>query len=428
MRGGAWVTYFLVMISLVGCDDSDRRRPTPISPEGVEKVFGGGSFRVDSDWAPARLQLNCFVKGGCPPQVGIVLFVSPMQDGSKLVRRCTGFLMGDKQIMTNAHCNLLPNGATGYFVTAKTIRHIERTLFSQNQGPRGPDLAVLQLNAPLTDLEPLKLARSGDAFPERLVGYVINRDASATDRFAIEKIECRQRRHEAFFPLDASEDPDVLMLFGCGSEEGNSGSPLFALGDLNFSKVHAVAQSVNNPGKQKLKRQPRRYDNHWSVVASNVRCYEATKPCLRVEDGLVGRRFTERQQKVFAELQERQINELPKQIAYNAKPFEIVRAEDDGDLEFEVFYSPLCRTEKVIDALPLISERVRLTFDEWATPTLERVELISIPSVLQDQSGDRATLQVAWPAVSWQLRDAVSHPRKAWGSSSFSIELPNCPR
>lgn len=283
---------------------------------GHKKSNGKGvalAVPLATDWVPEKIEIRCAQGVICPGQVGLLIFVFPQENGLHKVRKCTAFLTAINQIMSNGHCDYSAQ-AQGYFVTAmdalggRQVRKVTRLLmrkFTPHPDRNRPDLAsgrpdaaTFQLEAPVLQV-PLALANLNDPPYEKLVGFVLN--PAPNNNYVIDKVECNMRRHEAFFPYNFADNPDVLTVFNCATRKGNSGSPYFAPGSW---KVQAIGQGSSDPADmlRRVGRPLRNFENHWTVKATNARCLEApANTCAMVDENSHGSRFTELQRKTALE-------------------------------------------------------------------------------------------------------------------------------
>ncbi len=301
MRG---VTVLLILSSFItGCG-------------GYKNSSGKGAAAAPplvTDWVPEKIEIRCAKDITCPPQVGLLIFVFPEVEGVHKIRKCTAFQTAAKQIMSNGHCDFSVE-AQGYFITALTspvgrqVRKVTRVIakkFTPHRNAARPDLdsgrpdaATFELDAPVRQT-PLALAALNDPPYEKLIGFVLN--PAPNNNYVIDRVDCDVRRHEAFFPYNLGDNPDVLTVYNCATRKGNSGGPLFAPGS---AKVQAIGQGSGDPSEtqRRLNRPLRNFETHWSVKATNARCLDAPADvCKQVDESGHSSRFTELQRKASEE-------------------------------------------------------------------------------------------------------------------------------
>ena len=301
MRG---VTVLLILSSFItGCG-------------GSKNSSGRGAAAAPplvTDWVPEKIKIRCAKDITCPPQVGLLIFVFPEAEGVHKIRKCTAFQMGPMQIMSNGHCDFSAQ-AQGYFITALTspvgrqVRKITRLIakkFTPHRNTARPDLdsgrpdvATFELDEPIPQTS-LALATLNDPPFQKLVGFVLN--PAPNNHFVIDRVDCDVRRHEAFFPYNFSDNPDVLTVYNCATRKGNSGGPFFAPGS---AKVQAIGSGSSDPAdnQRRLNRPLRNFENHGSVRATHARCLEAPSgACTQVDENSHSSRFTELQRKTSQE-------------------------------------------------------------------------------------------------------------------------------
>lgn len=317
MRG---LAILLILSSiLISCGKKSRGASAVNTPGHKAGSEQGPEGQVPSetgewiDWTPANVDLRCAPGQTCPAQVGLLIFVEPPVKGVHATHRCTAFQISQTQIMSNGHCDFLKRG-TGYFVTSagapggkqmRKITSVATKVFSPLINPEAedddggrPDLAVFNLDSPIAQ-PGLQLAGLNDPAYSELIGYGI--DKVDKEKYVINVISCPVRRHEAIFPFDFSEKPDVMTMVKCFAKKGNSGGPLLAPGS---QKVQAVIQAGQDPNllAQKVQKKFDRglfvYENHWSLRASNVRCFnEPAGSCLQATEELSKARFKAMQER-----------------------------------------------------------------------------------------------------------------------------------
>lgn len=392
---------------------------------------------VSSGWTPEQIALECGVKDGCPAQVGLLIFVFPEVNGRIPFSKCTAFLSADREITSNAHCDQTAS-AKGYFVSVgeeKQVRRITRTVFKRHtpaekrdRDSGRPDVGVYELDEPVHSFRPLVYANLNDDSYDRLIGYVVNngRDAS---HFKVDQLLCQVRRHEALFPYDLKENPDVITAFNCSSKGGNSGGPVFAPGS---SKVQGVQQGSSPRERkrrlvrEKLSRDLFKHEAHDTVTITNLRCIGApAKSCVPADFAQNQARFSATQSRAIEALVGRPTPpSAEERIRYRNVAFQTV---DRGSLRFEIFHEPTCylgdhRPLKI--SVPL--EFLSLEMNEWGELTPRVVETRMAQFKLKVSSSSRVEVETSWPDAFADLVNSHQHPRHIWGRS-FSIDLPRCP-
>ncbi|MGE0528307.1 MAG: serine protease [Bdellovibrionales bacterium] len=454
MRTGL-VLFFFTFGFLCACKSHDRGPSiTSFTDEAPQTRAKLPRYVVESSWIPENMHLVC-PSGDCPPQVGLLLFVTPGKDETPNLTGCTGFLVKSDEAASNGHCDLSAQGV-GYFVTqdlirGRQVRRLGKVLFKRftphpkpthpDDNSGRPDLAVFQLDRAITNMEPLELATGPQIKFDKLVGYVVN----ATDKagyFSVEPWECRVRRHEAEFPYSLDETPDVIFGFDCGSRGGHSGAPLFAPG---HKVVQAVLQSHTTIKKRaeavqiSLKRELLPHEAHDVIVATNVRCLDipgsSPQQCVQVTADENTRRFNLTQERALAQLQRRPIPDAYKYgTRFRSTPFYIPSDTHEHNRKVEVIYEPYCRNPSVplkdLKEVVFPSELVNVKYDEWGMPHIEGGEIRMSVGKIQERRGSH-TLHVhtTWAAGFGTLseKDELAHPRRHRGAR-FDIDLPPCTR
>jgi len=320
MRG--LFTFLIIAALLAGCA-ADKSKRTYGEDSGGKVSTQGPSGppppASETDWISEKAELRCASNVSCPIQVGLLLFVFPGRNeagGRKHypIRKCTAFLVGATHVMSNGHCDNFSR-AQGYFITAmnapggRQIRKITGVAAKHHtQHPTDPDLdsgrpdsATFSLSAPI-EMQPLALAGLHEPYYNKLHGFVVNSGVGA-DQFVIDQIDCDVRRHEASFPYDLGEHPDVLTIFNCATKRGNSGGPFFAAGSKN---VQAINQGAGDPAnlaqlvRRRHNRELHNYENRWTVRATNARCLLAPPgSCTVADQETSNQRFLQMQNRAF---------------------------------------------------------------------------------------------------------------------------------
>ncbi len=428
------------LAALVGCDSRSEKRTTlaqKLANPALKDSYRAPvlSAEVSEVWSPENVILEC-AAGTCPAQVGLLIFVQPSRPGFVNVNRCTAFLIRSDAIMSNSHCDY-SNNREGFFVTqmkgANHFRRIKNVSFRKFTAGVGeshsgrPDAAIFELESALP-LQPLQLAKAGDPHPEQLVAYVVNDGAAAkpgepTQSYILERRECQLRRHEFIFPFDVDENPDVLMAFGCKTQGGNSGSPLFAKGSWRVEAVYFGSQDPAEVAiltRKNSGREPFHFEKDWVYMATNVRCLELPgylpSECLEVTPQQANARFNRLVESTLAGFQTRR-------AGLKGNAFELV-GNTPPTTSYEIFYRPKCVRSEARE-LDYIFEVAELSFSRWAEPIVTfSSEQVAHAKILR-RKGREATVQVDWPNYSGRLKYPQNDVRKAWGSR-FSIELERC--
>jgi hypothetical protein len=412
--------------------------PQMAATGGVSKSQVEVPDRVKAgDWLPQKVSLTCAL-ADCPPQVGVILFASPTTDIHYDIWRCTAFLIDNDKIMTNGHCDFSEK-AEGYFVTRtdmpeKTFRRITRRLFKDfTPNPKDPevlsgrpDVAIFQLESPILKISPLQIARGTAHAYTSLTAIVANAvPGKEALTMTIGELNCEMHRHERYFPYALSENPDVLTVFECEGEKGNSGSPMFAGKSM---EVEAILEGAKDPHKSPARFS---YDKHLSVEATNLRCLEypsstARPNCVVVRDVDKQKRFSSSVDSAIANLLKRQ---LPNAGAYDTGftnfRFEMKTDPLAAGAEFELLYYPSCRRSNTIKNLIIPIEHVRLDFDQWAVPRLTSLKTTESSGKIKNQSATDVQVEMSWAPAAGILLSPEKDPRRQLGQS-FSIALPPC--
>ena len=322
--------------------------------------------------------------------------------------------------MSNAHCDRTSDGVA-FFVAQggeyRQIKSVTSKVFTPD--PRGrdyhsgrPDAAVFNFEKELA-IKPLRLASAQPRNFKSLFVYAATAGEHSTQRI-IKRFECQLNRHEAEFPYDITESPDVIHAYGCRLNRGLSGAPLFAPG--NEEEVQAIQMGIIDPEERAKVSSLSVYQRHWATIATNARCLNNDANCLAVEPALTGKRF-----------RKTQINELltlrrPRIDMFQTKPRYFLLT--DG--RYEVIHSPVCGPENPLD-IPFMAQVVRLQFDQWAHPRLEALAQNIFRGSIESQAGDAYSIYLNWPAPAATYSEPDTDLRKTWGPR-FRIDLAQCPR
>lgn len=433
MRAVALIYLIAVLFLLPACQGGGGPKPgVHVNPTHANLDY------VPSGWTPEKIELECAAKSECPAQVGLLIFVFPEANGKIPFSRCTAFLSAVDQITSNAHCDQT-GAAKGYFVSVgsqKQVRTITRTIFKRyTSGGNGgvdserPDVAVYELNEAVLSFPPLSYAISNDETYDRLIGYVVNRGEDAS-HYRVEELHCQVRRHEALFPYNLKENPDVITAFGCRSKRANSGGPLFA---PNSNEVQGVLQWTSERERkrrhirEKLGRDLFAHESHDTVLATNLRCLGSSPAnCLRADLTESQSRFTAMQRRAVEAVGRRPAPaSATDRVRYRAVAFQTL---DHNVLRFEIFHEPTCylgdqRPKRILVPLEFLS----LDFNDWGELNSRVVETRMAEFKLKPNPSSRVEIEATWPEPFAEVVNSQQHPRHTWGRT-FSIELPRCPR
>ncbi len=441
--------------------DTTNRLNKGAAPFGNVEVPSG---MVQSEWRPESVSLICR-KGECPEQIGVLVFASPKVGGAYKLERCTASLIDSDKILSNGHCDFFATGA-GYFIMrtdakARVVRKITKVLYKTfTPGPTRsdgkpvssgrPDVAVFQLESGISGISPLVLA-SGKLTTkiQELDAFVVNDRLSNAERaqvsmddnrpsnsfdLAIDEIRCLVHRHEATFPFELNERPDMISSFDCKPVEGNSGSPMFPAGSRVVEALLQGGIDGDTAAELILTEQQRKanaYELHSNALATNLRCqsiFAKADPCLVVDEATMSQRFVDKQTELLTTLNARPVPRAEGyQTRFRADVFQLQTPADSQDMEFELLYRPKCRISDVdLKTILYPSSHVKMTFDKWAAPNLVDLEVENSRGTVLRRSGQRFQGKVEWSAPFGAFPEGVVDPRIQLGPD-FSFALPVCP-
>lgn len=438
MRLGLILTLTLI---LAGCSPARSARTGSRAT-----TFAGGSPNeapsgkaetsyVTTDWTPNEVEVDC-AADRCPLQVGALIFAEAPANGQILTRRCTAFLISADTIVSNGHCDGFAK-EKGYFVTQringqKEVRAVSGVVFKRfTPHPKGaeihsgrPDVALFSLDRPIQGLPGLRLASGPQLSFTRLTAFAIMK--SSGNRMSIEKHECYLKRHEAEFPFEINEAPDMIRAYGCRLLPGTSGSPMFADGSDEVQAVHASGLDPINRAKNRALLP---YEKHWSSLSTNVRCLDlpGSRPltCVLMDRANISRRFQEAQRAEFENLNSRKLNGVDPYVQFRAYRYQLSPARD---LRFEIMHVPKCRlAPESLRSVPIVIEQVVVEMDEWGFPKTRSLSLETVNASVRSVSANIHEMEIAWPAPPMPHANPESDLRKQWGGR-FGIDLPVCPR
>jgi hypothetical protein len=238
-------------------------------------------------------------------------------------------------------------------------------------------------------------------------------------------------RHEANFPFDIEEAPDVIQSFDCKLEKGTSGSPMFAPGSeevqavqMGMADIAKLAVKVATENKRPL----RNYEKHQASIAANVRCLDlpGTTPisCTKVVDDEIVRRFAAYQMSEMDKLNKRTFADSRAEVQF--KPY---RYQFKNDIQqFEIVHLPHCRMKDApLSSAPIGVEHVQLSFNEWAELKPEILRSQTVVAKAKPLHGSIYELRTSWPSPAGEYNQPDLDLRKKFGDV-FRIDLPLCPR
>lgn len=403
---------------------------------------------VTLDWAPENVVLTCALPE-CPQQVGVLIFVTKTDSSHLSLKRCTAFLIDADKIMTSGHCDQAETTA-GYFITrtdfpGSAIRKVNKLLFKKftanSQDPEllsgRPDVAVFQLEKPITNIPPLKLASGRPKAFARLIAIVANSVPGASAiKLTIGRLDCNAHRNERYFPFDVSEGPDVIRAFDCGGEKGNSGAPMFS---ENGPEVEAVFEGAEDRAAfaslvlEKSKRALFPFEAHTTVEATNVHCLGFPQApeitCVTASDEEMQRRFTSQRRDSLAQLSQRDLaNGGNYDTAFRTLAYQLKSSPSSSCMRFEILHFPKCRiVDGPLKKLIMPIETLAIDWDEWAKPRTVVTQTSYSTGIIKSQTAASAEVRMDWAPPSGEFAESVHDPRVQLGKA-FSIALPLCPR
>ena len=407
---------------------------------------GNPSFAND-DWDPTKVSLVCGLKS-CPLQVGVLIF--PVRSGGLVdVYRCTAFLIDNDKIMSNGHCDN-PGAREGYFITRtdipqRAIRHVTQRLFKaftpaldkngkvdpEDTSGR-PDVLVFQLDVPIATIPPLHLAHGPAKTYQTLTGYVANLiPGKSFTTMAIGQVTCAVHRNELQFPYNLSESPDMLTVYKCNAEKGNSGSPMFAEGSADVEAILQGSADVDGTAaaiRHDEKREPHDYEIQHNIIATNLRCLDypsaSGNHCVSVTDDESVTRFNALINSMRASLAARPApGTFPTE--FKVLSMELKTQLVQPETEFEDFYYPTCSTHSLGSSLAFPSELVKMEFDEWGEPSIKTLKEESSTGSVTHQFSNGVSVKMNWQPPFGPYDIPSNDPRTQLGNS-FSIALPGC--
>jgi hypothetical protein len=353
--------------------------------------------------------------GDCPEAIGAVLYLEAVDKGFRL-HRCTAFLSAAGEAVSNGHC-YEPSFGDGYFFSqSHGYRKIKSVKNRVNGG--GADAAVFELETSFDKIKPLVPARGAKPAYTKLTGYFSAAASSDSQiRLILDKVECLVHRHEVEFPYGIQENPSVLRAFDCPGAHGNSGGPLLA--DVSSGTVEAIQHGI----PETVPRRP------W-IEATNLRCLDffgaPAGDCTEVSDQSIQTRARAYEAALQARIHRRQAMDaaVKSGISFQAKAY---RLASEGE-EYEVLHFPDCRIEKdPASSIAILSERVRVTRDEWAAAEIEVAGMQVTQAGIKAAGGEMYTLTPAWSPQFAPYANPANDLRRVFGSES-DIALPLCPR
>lgn len=394
------------------------------------------SAQVNLNWSPENITIEC-ASGECPLQIGALIFAKPAAGGKINLTRCTAFLVDSQTIMSNAHCDGTAQGP-GWFLTQKIngkkeIREISAVTYKRfTPHPKGerftsgrPDAALFSLRSAL-NMPALRLAQGAQKPFNKLISYAILRTDG--DKLILDKAECEVRRHEAEFPFEIQEAPDVIKAFGCHLPPGSSGSPMFAPGSNEVQALH-IGGMTPQVRAELAKRPLQVFERQFTNTAANIRCLDmpGAKPitCAAVTDEASAARFRDVQNLEQDKLAARKLGDAGMRVGLKSVPFVLKPVQE---MRFEVIHLPECRKGSApLTKADFIVEQVRIQFDEWAQPKTESLSQVLVPADLVLARNNIYSVRINWPAPAAEYLEPELDLRKAWGSS-FHIDIPPCAR
>ncbi len=189
---------------------------------------------------PTPLQINAAKNGNlycdftdeCEPAVAMVSVAT-----GKGVSRCSAFLISDHEILTNDHClNTIADrqdacqGLAFIHFSDDVHRSCKRvSVRSYQKGIASQDYAVIELNAPVRDRQPLPISKRGFSNLEPATIFSVqvskNPQTGSYDGRQV-KLNC-QASYSTLMNINITSSAEPIMTFGdCAIQEGNSGSPI----------------------------------------------------------------------------------------------------------------------------------------------------------------------------------------------------------
>ncbi|MBY0384123.1 S1 family peptidase [bacterium] len=421
-------------------------KPTTVSARPVDitvpmHVVPAQEMQADSltTWA-SSIQLICNAKT-CPPQVGLLVFVS-RQNNMTYFTRCTASLIAANKIITNGHCDKHENNE-GYFITQKIngkhrhikIKDLEFKQFDESkknsQGEIDVAIFSLQQSVDSKEIKPFQLPQENTPDFQKMYAYVINQGADEKT-FVIDEKVCTPQRHEVLFPFDFSENPDTFSILNCEIIPGNSGAPILASRMSTTVEALVVGFTSIEMKQAELDRPLFSYEQYQEMNATNLRCaniadgQSVVPNCVRTNYEEINHRINDYFQKSFSLMNERELKDASQRpLKYESYPYEIKKDLASPNTRFIIYHMPKCRKQRDNpQTILLIIEDVELYYDALARIELKINETKEFQaSVVQAYSNDIFALKVPWPSIDGEF---LSTPASEQLGAEFNYSIPVC--
>lgn len=392
-----------------------------------------------STWA-SSIRLVCNAQK-CPPQVGLLVFVTT-ENNMIYFNRCTASLIGADKIITNGHCDK-HEGHQGYFITQKIngkqrqikIKDLEFKQYSEeNKHETGViDVAIFSLTQSVDAkyITPFDLPKEATPDFQKLYAYVINQ-GKEENTFVIDEKICTPKRHEVIFPFDFSENPDTFSVINCEVIPGNSGAPILASPSsatvealvVGFTSIQMKLESFDRPLYV--------YENYVEMQATNLRCAniidgQAIVPnCAPTNQEVLNRRVNEYFQESMSMINNRELEDANNRLfEYEAYAAEVINTQNPPNRRFVIYHLPKCRKQNGNpQSIPIIIEDVEFGYDEFARVKVKIIETKETQAlVTKAYSNHVFGLKIQWPTVAGEF---LSTPASLQLGTEFNYSIPLC--
>jgi hypothetical protein len=237
----------LCAVQLAACSSETEPINEPPSynqPEEFPRPRPPAPVKVDSDWDPDKVTVECGDVKRCPAAHGLLLAIkkSPDPKQKPVLNRCTAFLYDNNKIMTAGHCaDIVEKADRAYFRTVAAAGMPSQTfnikqLLAKNHNPTSStalDFAAFEIEGQATNIELVRQPHALPADTSKMVAFVINRKAPAGETsFVLDAVDCEHSGKVHIHPFSYQQNPDTFLVNNCILVRGNSGGALVDASDL----------------------------------------------------------------------------------------------------------------------------------------------------------------------------------------------------
>ncbi len=452
--------YFIIIPLLIACSIKPKtvQRDTEPTPQTlIEKpvdvslplhIVSTQQMQTEniSTWT-SSISLVCNA-AKCPPQVGLLIFVTS-ENQMIYFSRCTASLIAPDKIITNAHCDQHAS-KEGYFITQKingkhrqikikdlSFKQYKQEVPSEKKNSPGEiDLAIFTLEEEISaqEITPFDLPNQETPSFGTLYSYVVN-EGKADNNFVIDEKICSPQRHEIFFPFNFSENPDTFLVLNCEIEAGNSGSPVLASRTSTTIEAlvasHSSRKTTQKHYQDNYGRPPFLYEDYGYMEATNIRCANLNDgqpiipSCTPTNHQEINRRFNEYVQSKFDLLKSRQLEDADRRsFKYEAYPYRLKNTLSPDD-QYVIFHIPTCRIHaEEPESVPFIIEEVEFVYDSLARVEIKIIKNYEVQSqITYAYRNDVFGLKTPWPVFDG---DFESPPASEQLGAEFDFSIPKC--